>query len=206
MTMLDHCQPHGEDCLTIVPPDTEQIREQILTEVAACVRQVSAESLARAETLMETASRVFVAGAGRSGLCMRALGMRLMHLGKTVHVVGETTTPSIAAADLLILGSGSGRTAGLLTLAEKARRQQAKILLFTTDRASPLAELADYRVVIPAPSLRTSKETCDLFSVQPLGTLFEQSLLVLCDSIILGLMQRNRIGTAQMLERHANLE
>ena len=103
------------------PIDMESMLEQVLSEVIACVRQVSAESLTQAEMLMETAPRIFVAGAGRSGLCMRALGMRLMHLGKTVYVVGETTTPSIAAEDLLILGSGSGRTTGLLAMAEKAR-------------------------------------------------------------------------------------
>ncbi len=108
-------------------------REQILAEVAACVRQVSADSLAQAGELMESSPRIFVAGAGRSGLCMRALAVRLMHLGKTVYVVGETTTPSISAKDLLILGSGSGRTAGLLTMADLARRVGAKILLFTTD-------------------------------------------------------------------------
>ncbi len=73
---------------------------------------------------------------------MRAFGMRLMHLGKTVHVVGETTTPGIAATDLLILGSGSGRTASLVVMAEQARRLGAKVLLFTTDAESPLARLA----------------------------------------------------------------
>ena len=109
--------------MNTIPAEMESVIEQILAEVAACVRQVSAESLAQAEMLMETAPRIFVAGVGRSGLCMRALGMRLMHLGKTVYVVGETITPSIAAEDLLILGSGSGRTTGLLAVAEKARRR-----------------------------------------------------------------------------------
>src|SRR5664280_1333003 len=132
------------------------VLEQILAEVAACVRQVSREDLARAAELMETSPRIFMAGAGRSGLCMRALAMRLMHLEKTAYVVGETTTPSIVAQDLLILGSGSGRTTSLLAMAGKARRQGATILLLTTDAASPLAELADYRVVIPAPSLKTA--------------------------------------------------
>jgi 6-phospho-3-hexuloisomerase len=179
----------------------ESMLEQVLGEVAACVRQVSAESLVRAELLMETAPRVFVAGAGRSGLCMRALGMRLMHLGKTVYVVGETITPSISATNLLIIGSGSGRTAGLLATAETARRQGAQILLFTTDATSPLAELADHRIVIPAPSLREAEG-----SLQPMGTLFEQSLLILCDTLILRLMQRIGVGAAQMLDRHANLE
>ena len=137
---------------------------------------------------------------------MRALGMRLMHLGKTVYVVGETTTPCITAEDLLIVGSGSGQTASLLLAAEQARRQDAKILLFTTDAASPLAGLAEHRVIIPAPSLKMADGERGFMSEQPMGTLFEQSLLILCDSLILGLMQRNGVGNAQMRDRHANLE
>ena len=180
--------------------------DQILADVAACVHQVSIEDLAQVVELMDSFPRIFVAGVGRSGLCMRALGMRLMHLEKTVYVVGETTTPSIVEQDLLILGSGSGRTTSLLAIAEVARRLGAKILLFTTDAYSPLAELADYRVVIPAPSLKTAKGISGHASVQPLGTLFEQSMLILCDCLILGLMQRTGIKAAQMFERHANLE
>jgi 6-phospho-3-hexuloisomerase len=180
--------------------------EQILVEVSACVRQVSTEELAQAAELMEFYPRIFVAGAGRSGLCMRALSMRLMHLGKTVYVVGETTTPRLASTDLLILGSGSGRTTGLLAMAERARHQGAKILLFTTDATSPLAEMADFRVVIPAPSLNATAGKSDPISVQPMGSLFEQSMLILCDSLILGLMQKAGVIAAQMLERHANLE
>jgi len=180
--------------------------EQILAEVTACACQVSSESLIQASTLMESSARIFVAGAGRSGLCMRALGMRLMHLGKTVYVVGETTTPSIAAENLLILGSGSGKTSSLIAMAEQAQRQDAKILLFTTDATSPLAELADHRVIILAPSLMTSQEMRGLISTQPLGTLFEQSMLILCDSLILRLMRRLGVDAAQMSARHANLE
>jgi 6-phospho-3-hexuloisomerase len=121
-------------------------------------------------------------------------------------VVGETTTPSIAKENLLIVASGSGRTTSLLTMAGQAKRQGAKILLFTTDATSPLAEMADYQVVIPAPSLKTTAGKSGLVSVQPMGTLFEQSLLILCDSLILGLMQKTGVSAAQMFERHANLE
>lgn len=180
--------------------------EQILAEVSACVRQVSIEELAQAAKLMEFSSRIFVTGAGRSGLCMRALGMRLMHLGKTVYVVGETTTPGIVVEDLLIIGSGSGRTASLLTMAGQARNRGAKVLLFTTDATSPLAELADQQVIIPAPSYRMADGARDLMSVQPLGALFEQSLLILCDGLIFRLMQQIGVGATQMFERHANLE
>ena len=184
----------------------DSVIERILGELGDCVRQVSAESLAQAGALIESSSRIFVAGAGRSGLCMRAFGMRLMHLGKTAYVVGETTTPSIAVPDLLILGSGSGRTTSLLAMAEQAQRQGAQVLLFTTDATSPLAELSNFRVVIPAPSLKSAEGIRGHISVQPMGTLFEQSMLILCDSLILGLMQRTGVSAAQMFERHANLE
>jgi 6-phospho-3-hexuloisomerase len=180
--------------------------DQILAEVTACVRQVSAESLAQAGALIESASRIFVAGPGRSGLCMRALAMRLMHIGKTAYVVGETTMPAIAAANLLIIGLGSGQTTSLLTIVAQARRQGAIILLFTTDATSPLAEQADYRVIIPAPAFKTAEQVRGFISMQPLGTLFEQSLFILCDCLILGLMQRTGVSAAQMAERHAILE
>ena len=59
--------------------------------------------------LIEKKADIF-SGAGRISLIMQAMGTRLMHLGKTVHVVGKSTTPSIRAGELLILGSGSGQT------------------------------------------------------------------------------------------------
>ena len=177
-----------------------------MSELKACVCQVSVESLTQAVTLIESAPCIFVAGAGRSGLCMRALGMRLMHLGKTVYVVGETTTPGLAAENLLILGSGSGRTASLLAMARQARGYDAKILLFTTDATSPMAELADQLVVIPVPLPGVNEGQQEHLSIQPMGTLFEQSLLILCDSLILGLMRQTRVGAEHMLGRHANLE
>ena len=56
--------------------------------------------------------RVFITGAGRSGLVGRFFVMRLVHLGKSAFVVGETTTPAINEGDLLIAISGSGNTPG----------------------------------------------------------------------------------------------
>ena len=49
------------------------------------------------------AKRVFTAGAGRSGLMVKAFAMRLMHIGITSYVLGETVTPSIEKSDLLII-------------------------------------------------------------------------------------------------------
>jgi 6-phospho-3-hexuloisomerase len=137
---------------------------------------------------------------------MRALGIRLMHLGKTVYVVGESTTPSILANDLLIVGSGSGQTPTQLAIAHKAQSQGAKILVFTTNPNSPLAKAADKHITLPALSLEDDAEGHDLISIQPMGTLFEQSLLIVCDAIILWLMLQTGVSAAQMRLRHANLE
>ncbi|MGZ4892148.1 MAG: SIS domain-containing protein, partial [Halobacteriota archaeon] len=54
--------------------------------------------------------RLFVMGAGRSGLVVKGFAMRLMHLGFNVYVVGETVTPAVETDDLLIVISGSGET------------------------------------------------------------------------------------------------
>jgi 6-phospho-3-hexuloisomerase len=179
---------------------------KVLTEITTSVSQVSIDSLTQAQTMMTGSKRIFLAGAGRSGLCMRSLGMRLMHLGKSAYVVGETSTPSIQAGDLLILGSGSGRTDSLLIYAQKARNQDADILLFTTDWGSPLAELSHHLVLVPAPSYQQPQTKCSFNSLQPLGSLFEQSLLILCDCLTLGLMESMAVGVDFMKTRHANLE
>jgi 6-phospho-3-hexuloisomerase len=52
---------------------------------------------------------------------MRAFAMRLMHIGFQVHVAGDVTTPAIRGGNLLIIGSGSGETSGLVSMAAKAR-------------------------------------------------------------------------------------
>jgi 6-phospho-3-hexuloisomerase len=184
----------------------DDLIEKVLAEITTCLHLVSGESLAQAGAMIEDAPRIFVSGAGRSGLIMRALGTRLMHLGKTVHVVGESTTPSIQPGELLVIGSGSGQTSTLLAIARKAKNQGASILLFTTNPTSPLANMADLSVAVPAPSLEGVAEGHDVNSMQPMGTLFEQSLLILCDIIILWLMLRTGVSATQMRERHANLE
>jgi len=183
----------------------DSVINKVLSEVEDCVRRISSESLVQAAALIEQAPRIFVAGVGRSGLGMKALGMRLMHLGKTVLAVGETTTTSITAGDLLILGSGSGKTPTLLPISGEARHQGARILLFTADPLSPLAGLADHCVVIPAQMFQGAHEE-HVVSVQPLNSLFEQSLLLLCDSLVLNLMQQMNVDAWQMAERHANLQ
>ena len=96
------------------------------------------------------ANRVFVMGAGRTGLALKMAAMRLMHLGLVVHVAGEVTSPAIARGDLLLVASGSGATAGPVHAAEVAVKAGARVSALTATPASKLGQLAQGVVVIPA--------------------------------------------------------
>ena len=179
--------------------------KRIAKEVHDCIANVSSEEVDAAVDLIEGPPRVFVAGAGRSALGIRGFAMRLMHLGVTSHVVGETTTPGIAAGDVLVIGSGSGSTASLVAAAEKAHAIGVSILLVTIDPTSPIGQLADVTIRVPAPSPKAAGGGSSS-SIQPMGSLFEQSLFLLLDALIVLLMNKKGIDSEEMFGRHANLE
>jgi len=186
--------------------DEKSVVSIVIEELDACLKRVAPESLRDAVLMVNDAERIFLAGAGRSGLGIRGFAMRLMHLGKNAYVVGETSTPAISNTDLLVIGSGSGRTGSLLTMAQKAKGIGAKILLLTIDPNSPIGQLADYIVEIPASSPKVIGGATTGHSNQPMGSLFVQSLFVLLDCLILLLMKKENQTAEQMFSRHANLE
>lgn len=139
--------------------------------------------------------RVFVSGQGRSGLCGQMAAMRLMHLGLRAHFVGEVTAPSIRSGDTLIIVSGSGRTPISVAFAEIAVEQGAAILLITHQADSTLATMASATLALPTHG-----------SSQFGGTLFEESALILLDSIVFDQMQRRRVPLSIMAHNHTNLQ
>ena len=179
--------------------------QAIVQELGKTLEQIDAGDIDALLAAIDRASRVFTAGAGRSGLVMRGFAMRLMHLGCTTHVVGETTTPAVAADDLLLVGSGSGATPSVLSNAQKARAAGASVALITTAGESPIGRLAGYTIVIPAPTPKI-EQARDLHSVQPMGSLFEQSLGLLLDAMVIALMAQTGQDQDTMYARHANLE
>lgn len=189
-------------------PQFDVIARSILDELRRTLNQISCDEIDSLVREVTGARRVFVAGAGRSGLAMRSFAMRLAHLGLTVHVVGETTSPAVRSGDLLLIGSGSGVTDRLVHYAGKAAEAGARVAAATADPASPAARLADVVVVIPAPTPKSSKEAIgqEQRSGQPMGTLFEQSLGVLLDACVMLLMARLDETGRSMFARHANLE
>lgn len=184
-------------------------------EVEGALARVSEEAAARLCTALLESPRIFVAGAGRSGLVARAFAMRLMHLGLTVAVAGETVTPSIGARDLLVVCSGSGETASLVSMARTAKEAGSRIALLSIFPESAIGRTADLTIRIPASTpkvatprgpIRGSADEPVVPSIQPMGSLFEQCLLLLLDAVVLQLMARLGSDADSMFERHANLE
>lgn len=159
------------------------------------------------------ARRVFVVGAGRSGLVAKTFAMRLMHLGLDTHVVGETVTPALRRGDMLVAVSGSGETTLTVTAAKVAKKIGAKIAAITSYPRSKLARLADLVVVIPG--RRRTESTSDYVrrelsgeyaSFAPLGTVFEITTMVFLDGVVVDLMHELGEREEDLRARHATLE
>lgn len=66
--------------------DIREYAGAVILELDRALKAVSPQEAERLADLVLGAKRIFVAGAGRSGLAMRAFAMRLMHMGFTVYV------------------------------------------------------------------------------------------------------------------------
>ncbi|MFD5123606.1 6-phospho-3-hexuloisomerase [Streptomyces sp. NPDC058385] len=175
----------------------------VASEAAQAVNAIDPGEAERVLSAVTAASRVFVFGQGRSGIALRALAMRLMHLGLPVHVVGEATSPAITAGDLLLSASGSGSTPSVLAAARSAIGAGAAVAAITAAPHSPLASLTSTVLVIPAAAKRDrSGET----SAQYAGSLFEQALWLLGDGLFHALWQRSGLTAEELWSRHSNLE
>ncbi len=150
------------------------------------------------------ARRVFLAGAGRSGLAMRMLAVRLAQAGLAVHVAADPTAPACGDGDLVLVGSGSGRTATVRALADRAREAGARVGVVTRAPRGPLARVADLVLHIPVPE--DASRPGGLASTQPLGTLFEQALLLVADLLVERILARKGLSAHDLQARHANLE
>ena len=180
--------------------------EKILAELKNNLSLVNDKELDLLVKAIMEARHIFGAGAGRSGVAMRGFVNRLMHLGKSVSLVGEISSPHTKEGDLLIIGSGSGETESLAALANKAKKNKVKIALITMDPNSTIGKMADVVVVLPGVSPKLKNAGMNITSVQPMGSAFEQLCFLVYDGVILELMEKMNESTYTMFPRHADLE
>jgi 6-phospho-3-hexuloisomerase len=156
--------------------------------------------------------KILLLGTGRSGFVGRAFALRLMHLGFSVYVSGETITPALSNDDLVLVISGSGTTTTVVAQAEVAKSVGSRVVAVTSHLDSPLGKLADDVVLVKG---RTKidqitdyegRQISGVYDNAPLGTMFELSVMVFLDSVIAALMQRLGIHEIDLRARHANAE
>lgn len=187
-------------------PDYNELVTEIINELRAALRSIDPEAVNNLRQDIINTRRIFVAGQGRSGLRMQGFAMRLMHLDLDAHVVGGVTTPAIGPGDLLIIGSGSGKTESLVIHARRAHELNAQVVLITIADESQIGGYADtvIRINASSPKLKAGESTST--SVQPMGSLFEQALGMLLDIVVIQLMDDLNTDQSTMFARHANLE
>ncbi|CAM4095899.1 6-phospho-3-hexuloisomerase [Mesobacillus thioparans] len=183
---------------------TTQYLAKILKELIRTTDLISNEEAEKLVNGILEAKRVFVAGAGRSGFMAKSFAMRMMHMGIDAYVPGETVTPNFEEGDLIIFASGSGETKSLVSMAEKAKSLGGTVAALTIFSDSTIGKLADMTVKLPGSPKDQSEG--DYKTIQPMGSLFEQTLLLFCDALILRFMEKKGLDTNKMYGRHANLE
>jgi 6-phospho-3-hexuloisomerase len=176
----------------------------VLSEITGVADKVDRDHIGALVDRLVRAPRVFVAGEGRSGLMGKAFAMRLMHLGLTVYAMGETITPAVGDGDLVVVISGSGTTGGAVRTAESARGAGAGVHAVTTDPASPLGEIADAALVLPAATKYRKADEAP--TIQPLSSLFDQMTHIALDVVCLGVARRREVDNDTARRSHSNTE
>lgn len=184
----------------------KQYLTDIVSELTSNLKYVDNEQLTYIVESIIKANHIFLAGAGRSGVMNRGFANRLLHLGFSVSVVGDITSPHSKQGDLLIINSGSGETKSLVSLAKKAKENNnVEVSLLTMNTESTIAQVANNVVQLPGVSPKVV-DLSDIKSIQPMGSAYEQISMLTYDAIVLDLMNQLGETTDSMFERHADFE
>lgn len=188
--------------------------DAIIGNIRAAEEYLNEEDIDKFLDIIVSSKNVFLIGAGRSGLAAKAFAMRLMHLGISSYVVGETISPAIYEDDCIIAISGSGETNTIVSAATIAKNRGSKVLALTSYPESTLGKLADTVLLVKG---RTKVEADDenymkrqihgnYTSLTPLGTAFELTTLVFLDALVSELMEIMHQTESDLKARHTVLE
>jgi 6-phospho-3-hexuloisomerase len=201
-TQVENC----EDVLISMRLISENLKE--------VVDRLDKESIKMMIQKILNSKRIFLMGAGRSGLVAKAFAMRLMHLGFSVYVVGETTTPAVQPEDVVIAISGSGETHSIADLGKIVKDIGSTLITVTSKKESTLGRISDIAMILPSKTKNDldaggyleRNMRGDYKNVPPLGTSFEITSLIFLDSIIAQLITLTGASEAELKSRHTNIE
>ncbi len=181
-----------------------EMAAEALRELGAVFAALSPDAAEPLVHELTQANRIALYGVGREGLMMRALTMRLFHLGLDAHVVGDMTTPPLGPGDLLVVSAGPGAFSTVGALMGVAKEAGARTLLITAQPGGDAARKADTVTLLPAQTM-ADDETAQP-ALLPMGSLYEAAQLIFFDLVTLLLRDRMGQDPAVMRLRHTNLE
>ncbi len=143
-------------------------------------------------------------GCGREGLMMRALAMRLHHLGLMVCMQGDMNAFPLGKGDLFLCAAGPGElSTGFGTLWRGTRGRGRACIVITAEPDGATSALADELLVIPA---QTMANDVGSDAVLPMGSLFEGAMFLVFEVLVLRLRERLGETAESMRARHTNME
>ncbi|WHH60346.1 6-phospho-3-hexuloisomerase [Petroclostridium sp. X23] len=182
----------------------KELSQMALSELNAVFDRMNDTTVRELLEMIKKAPRIFLLGAGREGLSTRSFAMRLMHLGKKSYWIWDDTTPSIGEGDLFICACGSADVGHENYICEQAKNNGATLALITASSGGFIAKIADKIVMVPAAAYRAVGNFVP--SEQLMGNLFEQTLLILFDVLVMQLREEMNITASEMVSRHRNVE
>ncbi len=162
---------------------------------------------AQVEAMVQTiagAKRIALYGVGREGLMMKALAMRLYHLGLDAHVVGDMNTPPLGAGDLLVVSAGPGMFSTVAALVGVAKEAGAGTACFTAQPDAQVPQMCDSVLVLPAQTMADDRGADT--SILPMGSLYEGVQFLAFEILVLMLAEHLKVSASAMRARHTNLE
>ncbi len=175
-----------------------------LAELGGVFDRIDDGAVNAAVKMIAEARTVIVFGGGRERLQIMGFAMRLFHLGRSVAVVGDMTTPAIGKGDLFVVTCGPGEISIALALLGVAKNAGAGILLITAQPKGRAAAYADFVLTVPAQTMADDRGSKT--SILPMGSLYEGALFVLFEVMILKLRALADVNPEVMRANHTNLE
>ena len=182
----------------------QDMAQDAAAQIAASVTSIDPAQMAALIQALAEARRVVVHGLGREGLMMRALAMRLYHLGLDVQMLGDMATPPLGAGDLFLLSAGPGAFATLDALIDIAKTAGAGSFCITAQADGRTALACDGKMVIAAQTMANDQGKDA--SALPMGSLYEGAMFLTCELLVLALRDHLGVTPEQMRARHTNME
>ena len=145
----------------VPPPDTGTAGDRVYSIYSKMLQgtwaHIDMNRLEQIVQVISNARRVYVYGQGSSGYSAEEFSQRLIRMGIDTLCTTDTHMMFIngslmSAADAIVVLSNSGNSSDVNAAAEMGKNNGARVIAITAFSQSPLADLADFSVIVKSVS------------------------------------------------------